>query len=155
MSEIYFDDPNFDHRSWDVISAYGQSKTANIYMANYIDRTYGTQGLHAWSLQPGGIISNLVGKSEEVKQAMISNSEILPWLKTPQQGAATSVWAAIARDLGKSQLLGGLFPLSYCFGFRLCSSIQRLLERSTPKDNRKKYANSKILRNRGQGRKIS
>ena len=34
---------------------------------------------------------------------------------------------------GKSQLLGGLFPLSYCFRFRLRSSIQRLLERSTPK----------------------
>ncbi|KAN0110274.1 NAD(P)-binding protein [Hyaloscypha variabilis] len=123
MSEIYFDDPNFDHRSWDVISAYGQSKTANIYMANYIDRTYGTQGLHAWSLQPGGIISNLVGKSEEVKQAMISNSEILPWLKTPQQGAATSVWAAIARDLeGK--------------GGRYLESMQEIGEWQGPEEKR-------------------
>lgn len=32
--------------------AYGQSKIANIYMANEIDRRYGSQGLHALSLHP-------------------------------------------------------------------------------------------------------
>lgn len=35
--------------------AYGQSKTANIYMANEIERRYGGRGLHAWSLHPGVI----------------------------------------------------------------------------------------------------
>jgi hypothetical protein len=99
MSEIHFDDPNFEHRAWDNVSAYGQSKTANIYMANYIDRTYGRQGLHAWSLQPGGIISNLIRRPEEEKKEIFNNPAILPWFKTPQQGAATSVWAAVARDL--------------------------------------------------------
>jgi NAD(P)-dependent dehydrogenase (short-subunit alcohol dehydrogenase family) len=92
MSEIHFDDPNFEHRPWDMIAAYAQSKTANIYMSNYIDRTYGGHGLHAWSLQPGGIASNLIRRSEEEKQAIYSNPAILPYVKTPQQGAATSVW---------------------------------------------------------------
>jgi acetylornithine deacetylase len=78
----------------------------------------------------------------------------LPW--SEEYGNTTLNFGTIEGGVaGKSQLLGGLFPLSYCFGFRLCSSIQRLLERCTPKDNRKKYANSKILGNRGQGRKIS
>ena len=123
MSEIYFDDPNFDHRPWDAVSAYGQSKTANIYMANYIDRTYGPQGIHAWSLQPGGIISNLVTKSEEVKQAIFSNPVMLPWLKTPEQGAATSVWAATAKDLeGK--------------GGRYLESMQEIGEWKGPEERR-------------------
>lgn len=32
-SEINFEDPNFDSRPWESVSAYAQSKTANIYMA--------------------------------------------------------------------------------------------------------------------------
>jgi NAD(P)-dependent dehydrogenase (short-subunit alcohol dehydrogenase family) len=99
MSEINFEDPNFEHRVWDPISAYGQSKTANIYMANYVDRTYGSRGLHAWSLQPGGIASNLLRTSEEEKKIIFNQPAIFPYVKTPEQGAATSVWAAVARDL--------------------------------------------------------
>jgi NAD(P)-dependent dehydrogenase (short-subunit alcohol dehydrogenase family) len=98
MSEIHFDDVNFEHRAWDPVLAYAQSKTANIYMANYIDRTYGRHGLHAWSVQPGGIASNLVG-SEEAKQALYNNPAVFPYVKTTTQGAATSVWAAVAKDL--------------------------------------------------------
>ena len=86
MSEIHFDDVNFEHRAWDPVLAYAQSKTANIYMANYIDRTYGGHGLHAWSLQPGGIASNLVG-SEEAKQALYNNPAVFPYVKTTTQGA--------------------------------------------------------------------
>jgi NAD(P)-dependent dehydrogenase (short-subunit alcohol dehydrogenase family) len=86
MSEIHFDDVNFEHRAWDPVLAYAQSKTANIYMANYIDRKYGGHGLHAWSIQPGGIASNLVG-SEEAKQALYNNPAIFPYVKTTAQGA--------------------------------------------------------------------
>ena len=99
MSEVHLDDPNFEHREWAPIPAYGQSKTANIYMANYIDRKYGAFGLHAWSLQPGGIASNLIRRSEEEKTAIYGDPAIRPWVKTPQQGAATTVWAAISKDL--------------------------------------------------------
>jgi len=128
MSGVPLEDPNYAHRPWDAISAYGQSKTANIYMANYIDRTYGPQGLHAWSLQPGGIISNLVTKSEENKKAIFGKPEILPWLKTPEQGAATSVWAATARDLeGK--------------GGRYLESMQEIREWKGPEERRVDVSN--------------
>ena len=36
-----------------------QSKTANIWTANEIDRRYGAQGLHATSVHPGIIGTNL------------------------------------------------------------------------------------------------
>lgn len=34
--------------------SYGQSKTANISMANSISRHYGSRNLHGWSVHPGG-----------------------------------------------------------------------------------------------------
>ncbi|KAG8156879.1 hypothetical protein KVR01_013292 [Diaporthe batatas] len=79
--------------------AYGQSKTANIHMANEIERRYGSRGLHANSLHPGVIFTNLMqfmdpaqlvemGKSDEARRMM----------KSVEQGAATTVWAAIGKE---------------------------------------------------------
>jgi len=42
-----------DGKIYDGWAAYGQSKTANIWMANEIERQYGDRGLHALSLHPG------------------------------------------------------------------------------------------------------
>jgi len=98
-SEINFEDPNFHTREWERVLAYAQSKTANIYMANHVEKLYGSQGLHAWSLQPGGIDSNLWIASEEQKKAVYADPKFGPFLKNTQQGAATSVWAAVAKDL--------------------------------------------------------
>ena len=39
--------------------AYGQSKTANMQMANQIERLYGKQGLHGLSIRPSGIAAGL------------------------------------------------------------------------------------------------
>jgi NAD(P)-dependent dehydrogenase (short-subunit alcohol dehydrogenase family) len=36
---------------------YGQSKTANIWLANHIERLYGKEGVHGLSLHPGTIVS--------------------------------------------------------------------------------------------------
>jgi NAD(P)-dependent dehydrogenase (short-subunit alcohol dehydrogenase family) len=98
-AEVHFDDPNFHARAWAPVAAYAQSKTANIYMANHVERVYGARGLHAWSLQPGGIDSNLWMASAEQRAAAWQDERTGPFLKTTQQGAATSVWAAVARDL--------------------------------------------------------
>lgn len=38
--------------------AYGQAKTAAIYMASEIERRYGSRNLHAWSLHPGAILES-------------------------------------------------------------------------------------------------
>lgn len=98
-SEIRFDDVNYLSRPWAPISAYAQSKTANIYMANYVEREYGAKGLHAWSLQPGGIDSRLWISTEEQRNAVYADPKFGPFLKSTAQGAATSVWTALAKDL--------------------------------------------------------
>lgn len=44
-------------------------------------------------------MSNFIPVSEEQKNVIFSDPVILPYLKTPAQGAATSVWAAVAKAL--------------------------------------------------------
>ncbi|ETS86545.1 hypothetical protein PFICI_00373 [Pestalotiopsis fici W106-1] len=59
-SEIQFDDFNLTKDgAYDPIKAYGRSKLAQIYMSNYIDRVYGSRGLHSLSVMPGSILTNL------------------------------------------------------------------------------------------------
>ncbi|RAK88387.1 NAD(P)-binding protein [Aspergillus costaricaensis CBS 115574] len=80
--------------------AYGQSKTASIWTANEIERQYGSQGLHTFSLHPGGIRTDLQRHvSHEQRAAWDSDKELANYWKSPEQGAATTVWGAVAREL--------------------------------------------------------
>jgi NAD(P)-dependent dehydrogenase (short-subunit alcohol dehydrogenase family) len=97
-------EPNFSnlalegqYNSW---LAYGCSKTANLWTANEIERRYGSKGLHAWSVQPGGIDTGLTRHlSEEEKAAAFDNPILTKVWKSPEQGAATAVWGAVAGEL--------------------------------------------------------
>ncbi|KAJ5273748.1 hypothetical protein N7478_008873 [Penicillium angulare] len=96
------------YRPW---GAYGQSKLGNIYMANEIERRYGSHGLHAIRLHPGLIATGLAQNlpKEEIG-AMMQNEAMLKLQKRLEQGAATTLWAAVSKELeGK----GGLY-LSDC-----------------------------------------
>jgi NAD(P)-dependent dehydrogenase (short-subunit alcohol dehydrogenase family) len=53
-AEVNFDNINLDG-VYTGIMGYGQSKTCNLWTANEIERRYGCHGLHAWSVQPGGV----------------------------------------------------------------------------------------------------
>lgn len=44
MSPIHFSDLDLKQQGYNKWTAYGQSKTANIYLANEIERRYGSQG---------------------------------------------------------------------------------------------------------------
>ena len=48
-SPIRFDDLDFQKKGYEKWTAYGQSKTANIYLANEIERRYGSKGVY-WAL---------------------------------------------------------------------------------------------------------
>lgn len=87
--------------------AYAQSKNANNYMANEIERRYGSRGLHANSLHPGLIATGLLQHLPSGEVAgMMQNEMMLKLQKSTEQGAATTVWAALSKDLeGK----GGLY----------------------------------------------
>ena len=98
-SEVQFDNLNFDE-NYDAWTAYGQSKTANIWTANEIERLYGAKGLHGWSLHPGGIKSGLQQHvPQEIKKAWANNPALAAIWKSAEQGAATTVWAAVAKVL--------------------------------------------------------
>ena len=75
--------------------AYAHSKIGNIYLANEIERRYGSRGLHATSLHPGGIWTGLQAHLDT--SAWKANPEVLAYMKSEAQGAATSVWAAVAK----------------------------------------------------------
>lgn len=101
------DNYHFQKGGYNPWVAYGQSKLANIYMANEIERRYGLSGLHATSLHPGLIATGLSQHlPEEEIGAMLQNEFMIKMQKSLEQGAATTVWAAISKELeGK----GGLY----------------------------------------------
>jgi NAD(P)-dependent dehydrogenase (short-subunit alcohol dehydrogenase family) len=77
---------------------YGQSKTANILMANQIERLYSASGVHGLAVSPRAIRSGAqrYDNSEDLAKSMAGIKDIL---KNTAQGAATTVWAAIGKDL--------------------------------------------------------
>ncbi|KAJ5117439.1 hypothetical protein N7448_011071 [Penicillium atrosanguineum] len=93
------DNYNFQRGDYKAWVSYAQSKTANIYMANEIERRYHSQGLHATSLHPGGIRTGLMKYISDTGAAPVQPDEaVMRALKNPEQGAATTVWAAIGKE---------------------------------------------------------
>jgi NAD(P)-dependent dehydrogenase (short-subunit alcohol dehydrogenase family) len=99
ISAVHVDDLDFKKAGYDPWKAYGQSKTANIHMATEIERRYGSKGLHAFAVHPGGIRTSLQRHLPQETIDGWSAPEIAKKMKSPEQGAATTVWAAISKDL--------------------------------------------------------
>ena len=96
------DDPNFETRDYDKWIAYGESKTANALFAVELDARWKKDGIRAYSVHPGGIMTPLARHMTEEDMAMLSarfNRGDAPQLKSVEQGAATSVFAATSPTL--------------------------------------------------------
>jgi len=111
---INFDDFSLRSRpgGYNPWEAYGQSKTANIYLANEIERRYGgTDGrLHANSVMPGGIETPLQKYQPDIITNAKADSQAYRTMKSTAQGAATTVWAAVAPEWESS---GGKYLEDY------------------------------------------
>ena len=94
---VDFDDPNFERREYDKWKAYGQSKTANALFAVALDQRGETNSVRAFSVHPGGIYTDLIRYLPAEELAALSAGG--GTLKTPEQGAATSVWCATSPQL--------------------------------------------------------
>lgn len=94
-SPVVFDDIHFERRAYDPWAAYGQSKTANALFAVEATRRWSGDGIFANSVMPGGIETNL-GRHASPEQ--IEQWKTLPGMKTPQQGASTTLVAAVAPE---------------------------------------------------------
>lgn len=96
--KIHFDDYNLKKGGYSPAKAYGQAKLANLYFANELDRRYGSRGLHALSLNPGGIATPLQRFMPPEFFTNFDTPEVRNILKSTEQGAATTVWAACAKE---------------------------------------------------------
>jgi NAD(P)-dependent dehydrogenase (short-subunit alcohol dehydrogenase family) len=98
-SPVIFDDLNFSFREYTPFDAYGQSKTANVLFAVEATRRWADDGIRANALMPGGIATPLQrhvleADPDYMKKAVDRYSQAGRSLKTPEQGAATSVLLA-------------------------------------------------------------
>ncbi|MFI6273879.1 SDR family NAD(P)-dependent oxidoreductase [Streptomyces sp. NPDC050988] len=110
-SDIRWDDPHW-RQGYDKWEAYGQAKTANVLFAVQLDALGKDSGVRAFSLHPGGILTPLqrhLAKEEMVERGWIdeNGTPLNPeGFKTPEQGAATQVWAATSPQLSG---MGGVY----------------------------------------------
>jgi NAD(P)-dependent dehydrogenase (short-subunit alcohol dehydrogenase family) len=118
LSDIRWDDPNFS-TGYDGMLAYGQSKTANVLFAVELDRRWAEDGIRGYAAHPGIVVGTNLGKwipgeqmrsmnlamglTDESGRAIIDPAREL---KTPQQGAGTSVFGATSPLLAD---VGGVY----------------------------------------------
>ncbi|SHG24265.1 SDR family NAD(P)-dependent oxidoreductase [Geodermatophilus nigrescens] len=104
-SPVVFDDLFFERRPYDPGLAYGQSKTANVLFAVEATRRWAADGVTANALMPGGIWTPLQRhwspeqRAAAEEQARRAEGAGLFAMKTPEQGAATSVFLATAPEV--------------------------------------------------------
>ena len=104
--EVQFGNYEFQNGNYSPWVGYGQAKTANIYMSNEIENRYGSKGIHGLSLMPGGIWTGL---QKHVPAEMLEQWKAAPetkmFMKSTEQGAATTVLAAVGKEYeGKGRL---------------------------------------------------
>ncbi|MWA02298.1 SDR family NAD(P)-dependent oxidoreductase [Actinomadura sp. LD22] len=109
FGRMRWDDPHFT-RGYDRWEAYGQAKTANVLFAVHLD-ALAKDAVRAFSLHPGSILTPLqrhIPKEDKIAYGWIDEdgNEIAQGFKTPEQGAATAVWAATSPRLAG---MGGVY----------------------------------------------
>lgn len=98
------EDLNWEKRSYSSMGAYGASKSANIAFAHELTRRCKAAGsaVEAFSLHPGVIDTNLGKHLSSVSQVLLRwaiKLRAVPSAKSIPQGAATTVYAALAPEL--------------------------------------------------------
>jgi NAD(P)-dependent dehydrogenase (short-subunit alcohol dehydrogenase family) len=94
---VLFDDPAFAFVPYTWMLGYGQSKTANVLFAVEASRRWQRDRITVNAVMPGGIATRLQrhidpGDLERARREAGASAE----LKTVEQGAATSVFAAVS-----------------------------------------------------------
>jgi NAD(P)-dependent dehydrogenase (short-subunit alcohol dehydrogenase family) len=115
MAPFNFDDPNFEHREYETLQGYGQSKTASNLFALELDQRGKAFSVRAYSLHPGSINGTELAREASLelfqKMGMVDDQgKIFPQLaaklKSIPQGAATTVWCATSPMLND---IGGVY----------------------------------------------
>jgi NAD(P)-dependent dehydrogenase (short-subunit alcohol dehydrogenase family) len=124
LSDIRWEDPHFT-TGYDGMLAYGQSKTANVLHAVELDRRWADDGIRGHAVHPGIVLGTKLGpwlaegeertpwqSDDELRAMGLIDESGQPVrdpdreMKTPQQGASTSVFAATSPLLAE---IGGVY----------------------------------------------
>ncbi len=99
-SPVVFDDIHFEQRDYDPQAAYSQSKTANSLFAVEASRQWATDGIVANAVNPGGVSTGLQRDFTQQQKDYLAEAEASGAFtyKTLQQGAATTLVAAVAAE---------------------------------------------------------
>ena len=129
---VNLEDPMFERRDYDGWDRYWQSKSANALFAREFDRRYADKGIHAFSVHPGMIFTELGRHMTEEDMASLierrksqvktdeepTDSTDMMSPKTDEAGAATTVWACVDNAL---ENLGGHYLADCQLGVPLAS----------------------------------
>ena len=114
LSDIRWDDPHFA-TDYEGMIGYGQSKTANVLFAVELDRRWAEDHIRGYAVHPGIVYGTNLAPSvtqDELRAMGILDDAGRPildparGLKTLQQGASTTVFAATNPQLGE---IGGVY----------------------------------------------
>jgi len=109
FADVDLEDPAFERSPYDPFTAYGRSKTANILFAVELDRRLRNRGVRATAVHPG-VIQTELGRHltpELIERIMPPGAAATTLVfKSIPQGAATSVWSAVA---AAAEAVGGRY----------------------------------------------
>jgi NAD(P)-dependent dehydrogenase (short-subunit alcohol dehydrogenase family) len=114
-SPLVFEDPNFERREYNAMSAYGQSKTANVLFALELDNRAKQFGVRSYSLHPGLILSTDLARNislDTMKALGMVDDDGQPVHrefsgdKRVEQGISTQIWCAVSPQLAD---IGGVY----------------------------------------------
>jgi NAD(P)-dependent dehydrogenase (short-subunit alcohol dehydrogenase family) len=100
---VHLDDLQWQARPHNALMAYAESKTANILFAQEATRRWASEGIFVNAVLPGSSLTGLQRfHGEELKRRIgfiAADGSLNPMLKTAEQAAATTMWAATAPEL--------------------------------------------------------
>lgn len=101
---VDFDDLHFARRDYDPQIAYAQSKTANSLFAVEATRRWAADGIYANAVNPGGVATGLQRNFTQAQKDSLAAAEAAGVFayKTVEQGAATSIVAAVAPQFART-----------------------------------------------------
>ena len=121
LSDVRWDDPHFA-TGYEPMLGYGQSKTANVLFAVDLDRRWAADGIRGYAVHPGVVVGTDLGPSRPEDGNAVTDDQLRAMglvdeagrpivdpergVKTIQQGAATSVFAATSPLLAD---VGGVY----------------------------------------------
>jgi len=103
IDDIMWEDINWNNTPYDTVTAYAQSKLANILFTRELARRLKGTGITAYSLHPG-VIATELGRHVGDTMGMVTSiifKLAMPFVKTPESGAQTSIFCAVDESVAE------------------------------------------------------